>query len=249
MALKHNEGWNIPPDAPYYPALPAYYRNARFHFLFFTADPTAVDGFLPEPLEASPDGVCVAGGLDAPFSTNYGPFQAAWILMKCIFRGQSGYYSSHVYYTGTSGLAAGREIYGTPKIFAQMNVRQIQRSMLTEASMGGVPVFRLSTITPQIVPNDSMPDTSPAWQLKIIPRADGPGPAIKQLIDMTNVTRDMVVHSLARGEGKLELTASPFADLSSLQPISYGDAYYMESDYSEHYAEIVYDYLENYASS
>jgi acetoacetate decarboxylase len=249
MALKHDEGWNIPPDAPYYPSLPAYYRNVKFHYLFFTADPKAVHSFLPEPLEASPDGSCVAGGLDAPFSSNYGPFQASWIVMKCIFRGQSGYYCSHVFYSGTAGLAAGREIYGTPKISAQMSVRQVERSMISEASMGGVPVFRLSTSTPQVVPKDSMPDTSPAWQLKIIPRADGPGPAIKQLIDTTNVPRDAVVHYLARGEGKLALTASPIADLSSLQPISYGDAYYMESDYSEHYAKIVYDYLEKKSKS
>ena len=49
MGLKHDDGWNIPADNPFYPSLPAVYRNVRFQFVFFHADPTAVQDFLPEP--------------------------------------------------------------------------------------------------------------------------------------------------------------------------------------------------------
>ena len=33
---------------------------------------------------------------------------------------------------GQPGIAAGREIYGTPKVYAELKVRQAERSMLTE---------------------------------------------------------------------------------------------------------------------
>ena len=121
--------------------------------------------------------------------------------------------------------------------------------MLTEASMGGVQVVRLSTITEQIVPSEVMPTLAPAWRLKIIPRADGPGPAIKQLVDCTHVTRDQAVHFFARGKGTVAFSASPFVDLSSLEPVSYADAFYMETSYSEDYATIAYDYLKESPSA
>jgi acetoacetate decarboxylase len=88
-----------------------------------------------------------------------------------------------------------------------------------------------------------MPALTPAWRLKVIPRADGPGPAIKQLIDCARTFQDQVVHFFARGKGTLTLAASPLVDLTRLQPVSFGDAFYMECDYSEHYADIAYDYL------
>ncbi|MEO7650016.1 MAG: acetoacetate decarboxylase family protein [Bryobacteraceae bacterium] len=243
MSLGHDDGWSIPADAPFYPALPAVYRNVKFHFLFFTARPDAAGQYLPEPLEPHPDGTCVAGGIDIPFCSNYGPFQEAFLVLKCKFREQTGYYTSHVLHNGPAGIAAGREIYGTPKIYAGVSVRQVERSMLTEGSVGDVPVMRLSTITEQAAPSSAMPPLSPAWRLKVIPRADGPGPAIKQLIDCSKTTKDLVIHYFSRGKGTLALSPSPFIDLSPLQPVSLGDAFYMECDYSEHYAEIAYDYL------
>lgn len=243
MSLKHNDGWAIPADAPFYPPLPAVYRNVRLQFLFFTARSEAVKGYLPEPLEPSPDGLCVAVGIEVPFCTSYGAFLEAAIVLKSIFRGQTGYYCSHAFHTGPAGIAAGREIYGTPKVFADISVKQIERSMLTEVFMGGIPVLRLSSIAAQVVTSQAMPSLKPAWRLKIIPRADGPGPGLKQLIDCSNTTQDQTVHFCARGRGTVAFTASPFVDLTSLEPVSYGDAFYMESSFSETYAEILYDYL------
>jgi acetoacetate decarboxylase len=243
MPLRLEEGWTIPADAPFYPPLPAVYRHQKLHLLFFTARPEVISRFLPEPLEASPDGVCVAAGVEAPFCTNYGPFLEAFLNLKCTFRGKVGFYWSHAFHNGPAGIAAGREIWGTPKVFAELSVTPVGASILTQVFMGGIPVLRLSTVTDQVLPDTAMPNLNPGWRLKIIPRADGPGPAIKQLVDGSCAVRDEVVHFLARGKGAVTFGASPFVDLSALQPISYGDAYFIESSCSEGYGEIVYDYL------
>jgi hypothetical protein len=50
MSLSHDEGWCIPPDSPFYPPLPAIYRNVKMQLLFFHAPVAAVKLFLPEPL-------------------------------------------------------------------------------------------------------------------------------------------------------------------------------------------------------
>src|SRR5215467_9891808 len=105
MRLKHDEGWNIPAHSPFYPALPASYRNTKFHFLFFTARVEAVTQFLPEPLEPDPNGTCVACGIDVPFCTNYGPFFEAFIVLKCKLQGREGYYCPCVLHNGPCGIA------------------------------------------------------------------------------------------------------------------------------------------------
>ncbi len=249
MRLRHDDGWNMPAGSPFYPPLPAVYRNVRFHFVFFHAAPDVVQEFLPEPLQAAADGLCVASGLEVPDCENYGPFDESFIVMKCHFRDQTGFYCSHVFHNGPAGIAAGREIYGTPKVYAEMKVTHTDRSMVTETSFGGGPVLRIASSVeasdPQDAdaPHDAMPALTPAWRLKIIPRADGPGPSIKQLIDCTETTQDVEVHSFAQGKGTIALGASPRCDLTPLAPLEYGDAFHMESSYSEGYARVVYDYL------
>ena len=48
---------------------------------------------------------------------------------RCSFRGEPGWYCSHVPHTGPAGIAAGREVYGTPKVFADITVEQTERVM------------------------------------------------------------------------------------------------------------------------
>ena len=197
--------------------------------------------FLPEPLRAAEDGLCVASGLEVPDCENYGSFEESFIVMKCHFMDQTGFYCSHVFHNGPAGIAAGREIYGTPKVYADMKVTHTDRSMVTETSYGGAPVLRIASsveagaprdggagqdddASPHASPHDAslaapldaMPALTPAWRLKIIPRADGPGPALKQLIDCTETTRDVEVHAFAQGKGTVELGASPRCDLTPL---------------------------------
>ena len=178
-----------------------------------------------------------------PFSTAYGAFNEVIYEEKVQFRGQTGWYCSHLLHDGPRGIAAGREIYGTPKIFAELEVRLVEGTMLTRGSLAGVPVVTISSTLEQPIQPSELPALVPAWRLKLIPRADRPGPAIKQLIDGASATNDLEVHVAYRGRGTVHLEPSPLADLSGLRPLSYGDAFYFEASYSEGFASIAYDYL------
>ena len=82
-----------------------------------------------------------------------------------------------------------------------------------------------------------------AWRLKVIPRADMPRPAIKQLVDCRSVTQQFVLHARTSGTGEVLLGAAGNLDLSRLTPLSYGRAWCQECSYHEGFGEIVYDYL------
>ena len=71
------------------------------------------------------------------------------------------------------------------------------------------------------------------------------GSSVLLMIDCSETTQDLEVHFTAKGQGRIVLGASPLCDLTPLSPLKYGDAYYMESSYSEGYAQIVYDYLKD----
>lgn len=245
MKLGAKEGWNIPADRPFYPELPATYRNVKIHNVFFKTDPEAVARFVPNPFEPDPEGLCSAIGLDIPFCTAYGPFLEAAIQYKCSFRGEEGWFSGYVFHDGPAGIAAGREIYGTAKIFSGLDIKQYQRMMTTEACMAGEPVMSVQTVMNEPCEPEDIPKTAPSWRLKIIPRADGPGPAIKQIINGSKAAQNVTVHASFKGTGAVRFDANGWYNMTSLEPIEYLDAYYTESSFQETYAEVVYDFLAN----
>ncbi|MFN7926319.1 MAG: acetoacetate decarboxylase family protein [Bryobacteraceae bacterium] len=230
-----------PLGLPFYPELPAIYRGVKFQLVQFTADPAGVAPLLPELLEPSPDGECFAAGLAIPYSSSYGSFEETFLLLKCRFRGQTGYYCSHVFHNGPAGIAAGREIYGTPKIYAKIEITQTASHMRTFATIPGRDAWMsIETDCAEPVAPAELPGLAPSWRLKLIPRADRPGPAIMQLIDGSGAARNQVVHVARRGSGAVSFGPA----LAALRPVSTGAAFYLETSYEEHFAEIVHDYLD-----
>ena len=243
MNATFDDGWTMPFDHPYYPLLPATYRNVRTQSVFFEADPDAVARFLPEPLKPSPDGLCVAMGIVVPFCTAYGPFNEALLMLKARFRGTDGWYIPIIWHDGPAGIAAGREIYGAPKVYATIDIGFDGPTMRTVASMGGVPVITVASTLDEPVSPEAIPSTAPDWRLKVIPRADGPGPALKQLVDASGANQDLTIAAAFRGRGAVTLGASPLSDFSPLAPRGYRDAWFAESSFQEGYGRIVHDFL------
>ena len=248
MGLAYDDGWSMPFDSPQFPPLPAHHRGAQFQFVFFEADPEAVMRLLPEPLEPVSTGLCVAMGLRVPFSTAYGSFNEAAIELRCTLDGRPGWYCSHVCHDGPAGIAAGREIYGTPKVFSRVDVALIDGAVTTRASMGGVPVISISSTRDSVVQAGELPDLTPAWRLKLIPKADRPEPAVKQLIDTSAATRDLNVHAAYRGRGAVGFEASPLLNLTSLTPRRLIEAWFVECDFTEGFATVALDYLNDQES-
>ncbi len=238
-----DDDWAIPYGHPFYPRLPAIYRGVRSQQVFFEADPSAVATFLPSPLDPSPGGECVAIGIDVPFCSAYGAFGELLLMLKARFRGHDGWYIPIIWHDGPAGIAAGREIYGAPKVYATIDVGFDGRTMRSVASMTGVHVMTIVSTLETPLPTVDLPALSPDWRLKVIPRADGPGAAVKQLIDASGANDDVVIAQAFRGRGTVEFGASPMSDFTSLEPRAIGPAYFSESSFQEGYGRVVYDYL------
>jgi acetoacetate decarboxylase len=185
----------------------------------------------------------MAMGILVPFCTAYGAFNEALLMLKSRFLGTEGWYIPIIWHDGPAGIAAGREIYGAPKVYASIDISFEGPTMRTIASMGGVPVLTVASTLDEPVPPETIPSTAPDWRLKVIPRADGPGPALKQLIDASGANDDVTVAASFRGRGTVSLDAAPLSDFTALAPRAYRGAYFVESSFREGYGRIVHDYL------
>ena len=243
MRLSAQDGWNVPFDSPFYPPLPARYEQVFFQLVFFRSDPTVVESLLPEPLQPSADGRCVAMGIGIPTCSAYGTFEEAALQLACRFGDQEGWYCSHVWHNGPAGIAAGREIYGTPKFLADVNIEATPEQARTEAGTVGELEISIASSATQLVTPEEIPGLAPSWRWKVIPRADRPGPAIKQLVDGSTATHDLDISWCRRGEGVVRFDASAARDLSALVPTAYDGAFHMEASYSEGFATIAHDFL------
>ena len=233
---------NMPAFSPYYPMPPARYRNVRSQYVYFRADVSAVDRVLPACFEPADDGFCTAIGLVAGWSANYGPFEESVLAVKCTYEGQVGYFAPVVFLNSRSSIPAGREIYGTPKVFADMEVSRDERVMYTDTRLAGTSVLSVRTTMHRDATTDELPKLQPSWRLKVIPRADGQGVDVMQLIDGSEVTSDVTVHVVQAGNGVVQFNPSPIYDLSDFTPREYFGAHYVEMDYTEGYAQIVKDF-------
>ena len=231
----------MPAHRPYYPPLPTYYRDVRFQLVYFHADPALLHALLPEPLEVAGDGLCVAFGIDVPFSSSYGPFHESGLQIKVNFRGQSGFYNSHLYLDNVAAICSGRERWGAPKEYAEVKMEQHNNQLLSRTIKDGVTLMTLTSDLGVPSTPDAMIPMFPSYRLKLIPRADGPGAAIKQLV--TAAPQDATTHLLYQGSGTVEFGASVNGDLRPFGPISEAAAFYQVASYTETYGEIVYDYL------
>ena len=91
MTIPLNQIIGMPAYSPYYPMPPALYRHAKFHFVYFHADPLAIDRILPECFTQIDQGICVAIGILIPWSANYRAFEESVVTVPCAFEGQVGY--------------------------------------------------------------------------------------------------------------------------------------------------------------
>lgn len=244
MSIPLDQIANMPAFSPYYPMPPARYRNARFQFVYFRADVAAVERVLPACFEPAEDGFCAAIGLAIPWAANYGKFEESVLTVKCKYKGQEGFFAPVVFLNSRSSIPAGREIYGTPKVYAEMEVAMDERVMYTDTVLAGTSVLSIrSTMHREAVPED-MPSLQPAWRLKAIPRVDGKGLDVLQLIGGDHISYDTTVHVCRAGDGVVQFNPSPLYDLADFTPLEYYGAYYIEQDYTEGYGEILHDFLQ-----
>jgi acetoacetate decarboxylase len=105
---------------PLYPDPPYYYRGAKVLLGVYEADTERVARHLPPGVTALEDPVrCIAWVCTYPFTT-FGTYNEAILLVRVAFDGESYNCCPFIYVDAEAPMAAGREIWGWPKKFAEL---------------------------------------------------------------------------------------------------------------------------------
>jgi acetoacetate decarboxylase len=115
-----DKGFDLPVSGPLYPDPPYYYRGAKIVLGVYEAATERVLRHLPPGVTPLEDpAVCVAWVSNYPFTT-FGTYNEAILLVRVRF-GREGYsYCPFIYVDAEAPMAAGREVWGWPKKFADL---------------------------------------------------------------------------------------------------------------------------------
>lgn len=185
-----------PASAPLYPDPPYYYRGTRMISVAYEAETTAVVPHLPPGVEPLEDPVqCVVLAVDYPFST-FGPYHEAIISARVSFAGEPYLYTPFIYVDAEAPLAAGREIWGWPKKFADIGFSFggdgtsgfREQFMFTLDRPRGKRLLTVTMSPERPAPEDEDGVATPSLTLRQIPNCEaGKPPSISELV-RTEVT-------------------------------------------------------------
>jgi len=240
QALNRDAGEVLPSHRSTYPAIPTFYRGIETQFVEITVDPTVVAAHLPEPLKADPEGCAVAVGIRIPHSS-YGPFNEAGLYLRCSLNGRPAVYNSHLFLDNVTAICAGRERWGVAKEFATITFEDHENVRICNVVKEGDLIMRVSTTWDGLAEPDEIPVLYPNYNLKLIPRADGPGAAIKQLVGYES--EGVGTSSQYRGRGMVEFRSTAKTDLAPFAPRSVGSGFFHVGDLKELHGTIAIDYL------
>jgi acetoacetate decarboxylase len=230
----------MPPTWPYF-RLPCVYRDVQFCIARLRVSEAALVRLLPAPLEGAGAGQCSVTCIDVPYSSSYGPFQESFIQLQCQFRGQAGTYVPYVFLNNARAICAGREIYGTPKVWADVTFERHGDEVTSYTSIDGGHLIRQYSRVERPTSPDALPDDGPTFRLKLIPSADGTGPCVKQLI-IAGPT-DPQLRAVWQGSAEVMLGTVDGLDLRALEPIEPATAYGFVASYVEGWGKVALDYL------
>jgi len=183
---KDKFGYDMPVDAPLYSKPPIYYKNNEAISLTYETDEAAVAEMLPAGLGVPSPPTATLMLIRYPFST-LGPYEEAILSLGCTWQGEPRSYIAHIVVNTDPPMAAGREIWGFPKKFAEITL-QIEGDLIW-GTMDRPAGNRICTgvIRPEVPVNleEAKQIAVPALSLRVIPSPEeGAPPSLMELVEV-----------------------------------------------------------------
>lgn len=204
---KDKFGFSMPVSkgASLYTRHPYYYRDVRRLVIIYETDLDPVLDILPEFVDPSGDPPQVVVTVtDNGFCIPFGPYTESSIGIRAKFKGEAVRYVAYMWVTSDAAMAAGREIYGTPKKLGKITLSN--SSPCSEVLQGiierpeGNRIITVSALLTELADPGDM-EREPAALLKVIPDFCGANqPAIAELLRLDSS------HKISSGpDGLMEL--------------------------------------------
>ena len=236
---------SMPAAGPSYPRGPYRFVDREYMIIIYESDPDAIRAAVPEPLEPDPSNQVFYEWIKMPDSSGFGDYTESGVVIPCKFNGEACNFVAQMYLDDDPPIAAGREIWGFPKKYAQPKMEVVEDTLTGRLSYAGVEVA-VGTMGYKFESHVRNPERSAAalaktqYNLKLIPGVDGK-PAIAQLVKY-NLT-EITVKGSWSSPARLHLVPhvnAPVADLPVRRIVT---GRHIIADRTVPYGEVAVDYL------
>lgn len=248
-------GFNLPVSAPLYPDPPYYYRGAKVVLGVYEGSAEKIARHLPPGVTLLEDPpVCIAWVCNYPFTT-FGTYNEAIMLVRVKLDGVGYSYCPFIYVDAEAPMAAGREVWGWPKKFANLDFQfggsgmgYREQFMYTVERPAGKRILTVNMAPERLASLDEIGGL-PMLTLRKIPNAEpGKLPSVCELV-ATEVS--MAVHKSADGTpdlwaGRASVTMdspSELDPLHDLAPVRMIGGFYGTFDWTLPLGRVVKDYV------
>jgi len=238
---------SMPAASPSYPFGPYRFIDREYFIVIYESDPDAVRQALPEPLKPIPENHVYYEWIRMPDSSGFGDYTESGVVIPCFYGDERVNFTAQMYLDDDPPIAAGREIWGFPKKWAQPKLEVIEDTLTGTLGYAGTQCA-VGTMTykhDNMLRDPAKVKAALATRqinLKLIPDVDGT-PAIAQLV--VYQLQDITVKGAWSGDARLHLVPhvnAPVADLPIKKIV--GARHYV-LDLTLPYGEVLHDYLKS----
>ena len=236
---------SMPTMGPSYPKGPYRFVNREYFIITYESDPTVIREAVPEPLEPNKDNLVAFEWINMPDSSGFGSYTESGCVIPCTYKGESVNYIVGMYLDDEAPIAAGREVWGFPKKYAEPKLEVVKDTLTGTLSYAGQMVamgtmgYKHENHSSEIESNVAAIAKTQV-NLKLIPGIDGK-PQIAELVAY-NIT-DITVKGCWTGPARLHLVPhvnAPVADLPVKRVVS---GKHIIADLTLPYGRMLHNYL------
>jgi acetoacetate decarboxylase len=227
----------------HYSSPPFTYRGSQSLVITVSTDPEAIKPLVPPPLKPFPEGVMsvIVGvqKLVAPLEMTYGE---AALSIPVKLEEEEGDYVPVLYLDNVTPILAGREIYGYPKVDAEVKLVVEDGRARGEVCRGGEKIVEMEL---QLGPAKASAPPMPArsiFNVKYIPAVDRKDEAdVRRLIRIQS--GELQVTRFCPAEGIVKLRSIPTDPLGNFPVLNVLNAFFIEVDQTLGFGTVAHDYL------
>ena len=236
---------SMPAASPSYPRGPYRFVNREYFIVVYETDRDALRAAVPEPLAPHKDNLVYYEWIRMPDSSGFGDYTESGTVIPCEYQGQACNFTSQMYLDCEPPIAAGREIWGFPKKYAQPTLRVASDTLTGTLKYAGESVamgsmaYKHESLARD--PGKTLSAlTKTQVNLKLIPDVDGT-PKIAQSVAY-NLT-DITVRGSWTGPARLHLIPHVNAPVADLPIKSIVGGRHFIADLTLPFGRILHDYL------
>lgn len=222
------------------------FKNREYLIISYETDYDLLLKVVPEPLKVISN-IVKFEFMKMPDAHGFGSFTEAGQVIEVEYDGQVGTYSHMMYLDNLAPIAAGREIWGFPKKYANPKLEIDVDTVFGSLKYNSVPIatgtmgFKYHSLDKDQTQKNL--ESTPNFLIKIIPHANGRDKSICQLIKY--FLKDVKVHDAWTGPAALQLFEHALAPVAKLPVRNVTGGTHLVADLTLGFGEVIYDYLKD----